>query len=44
MSDLLRELEHLWQQRHDVAGELGAAMSCPPSSEGAGRRRAAVMP
>src|SRR5919197_3126748 len=29
--------------RQEVAGELGAATSCPPSSEGAGRRRTSVM-
>jgi group II intron reverse transcriptase/maturase len=31
------------RRRQHVTGELGAAMSCLPSSEGAGRRRAAVM-
>ena len=29
--------------RQEVTGELGAATSCPPSSEGAGRRRTPVM-
>jgi len=31
------------RRRQHVTGELGAATSCRPSSEGAGRRRAAVM-
>jgi hypothetical protein len=52
MNDPLRELEHLRRlaaadsreySRQQVTGELGAARSCPPSSEGAGRRRASVM-
>ena len=29
--------------RQKVTGELGAAKSCPPSSEGAGRRRTSAM-
>src|SRR5688500_3904550 len=29
--------------RRGITGELGAATSCPPSSEGAGRRRTPVM-
>jgi hypothetical protein len=32
------------RRRQCVTGELGAATSCLPSSEGAGRRRATVMP
>jgi RNA-directed DNA polymerase len=32
------------RRRQHVTGELGAATSCLPSSEGAGRRRTAVMP
>jgi hypothetical protein len=46
MDDPLRELEHLRAKsalRHGVTGELGAATSCPPSSEGAGRRRTPAM-
>jgi hypothetical protein len=29
--------------RQRITGELGAAKSCPPSSEGAGRRRTSAM-
>jgi hypothetical protein len=29
--------------RQKITGELGAAKSCPPSSEGAGRRRTSAM-
>jgi hypothetical protein len=31
------------KRRQDLPGELGAATSCPPSSEGAGRKRTSAM-